>query len=145
MTCLRMIAVAFVRQSIMPDAAAQDIMGQQRFDTNLASFAAAQVTVGPVPCTAGFGDHPHVQPRNILGKMGNAELGSRPMHAACPRLSHTPGPLRRPAPDLGQHGEEVLALLLVGDVPKRPRTFRLVACKSATVDPCLHGDQYERR
>jgi crotonobetainyl-CoA:carnitine CoA-transferase CaiB-like acyl-CoA transferase len=33
------------------------------------------------------------------------------MHAVVPRLSRTPGALRRPAPELGEHEAEIRALL----------------------------------
>jgi crotonobetainyl-CoA:carnitine CoA-transferase CaiB-like acyl-CoA transferase len=43
--------------------------------------------------------------------MEDAELGSIPMHAVIPRLSGTPGALRRPAPALGQDEKDILASL----------------------------------
>jgi len=100
------------------DAIVQDFVGQRTLDSNLAFFAAAQVTVGPVYDAAGFGDDPHVQARGVLVEMEDVELGSLPMHAVCPRLSHTPGALRRPAPELGQHDEEVLISLLMEETQK---------------------------
>jgi crotonobetainyl-CoA:carnitine CoA-transferase CaiB-like acyl-CoA transferase len=39
-------------------------------------------------------------------------LGSLPMHNVIPRLSATPGAMRRPAPAPGEHTEEILAELL---------------------------------
>ncbi|WP_158741883.1 CaiB/BaiF CoA-transferase family protein [Acidisphaera sp. L21] len=78
---------------------------------NLAFFGAAEVTVGPVYDAAGFEADPHVQGRGVLMEMVDAEMGSLPMHAVVPRLSGTPGALRRAAPTLGQHEAEILGSL----------------------------------
>jgi len=43
--------------------------------------------------------------------MEDAQLGRLPMHNVIPRLSATPGALRRPAPTLGEHTAEILAEL----------------------------------
>ncbi|MGI4943560.1 MAG: CoA transferase, partial [Janthinobacterium lividum] len=78
---------------------------------NLAFFEAAETMVGPVYDAAGFEADPHVVGRGVLVEMEDAELGSIPMHAVVPRLSGTPGALRRPAPVLGQDEAEILASL----------------------------------
>lgn len=122
------------------DAIVQDFVGQRTLDSNLAFFAAAQVTVGPVYDAAGFGDDPHVQARGVLVEMEDAELGSVPMHAVCPRFSHTSGALRRPAPDLGQHGEEVLTSLAMEDAGKCSQDLQRVNCNAASPVSCSGGD-----
>lgn len=122
------------------DTLVQDFVGQHTLDANLAFFAAAQVTVGPVYDAAGFGDDPHVQVRGVLVEMEDAELGSLPMHAVCPRFSHTPGALRCPAPDLGQHDEEVLAFSSIEDGRKCPQELRLLTCSSTAAASCPAGD-----
>jgi crotonobetainyl-CoA:carnitine CoA-transferase CaiB-like acyl-CoA transferase len=38
----------------------------------------------------------------------DGHVGSLPMHDVVPRLSATPGALRRPAPALGEHNAELL-------------------------------------
>ena len=87
----------------------------------------------------GFGDDPHVQARGVLVEMEDAELGSVPMHAVCPRFSHTPGALRRPAPDLGQHDEEVLTSLPMEDAGKRSQDLQRVNCNAASAVSCSGG------
>jgi crotonobetainyl-CoA:carnitine CoA-transferase CaiB-like acyl-CoA transferase len=52
---------------------------------------------------------PHVEARQIVVDVPDAEIGSVSMHNVIPRLSATPGALRRPAPKLGEHNAEVLA------------------------------------
>jgi crotonobetainyl-CoA:carnitine CoA-transferase CaiB-like acyl-CoA transferase len=77
----------------------------------LALFEAAGVTVGPVCSVADLLDHPYVQGREAIVEMQDEELASLPMHNVIPRLSATPGAMRRPAPALGEHTREILAEL----------------------------------
>ena len=93
------------------DAVVAAFIGARSLAENLAFFEAAEVTVGPVYDARGFEADPHVQGRGVLVEMADADLGSLPMHAVVPRLSETPGALRRPAPALGEHEQEILAAL----------------------------------
>ena len=93
------------------DAVIQEFVGQRTLDENLAFFAEAETTVGPVYDAAGFELDPHVRGRGVLVEMEDRDLGSVPMHDVVPRLSGTPGALRRPAPALGEHEDEVMAML----------------------------------
>lgn len=127
------------------DATVQNIAGQHTLNSKPTLFAAAQVRVGLACDVIGFCDDPHGQARGVLVELVDAELGNLPMHVLRPCIVHAPSVLRRPAPDLDQHDDGVLALLPMGNVSKRPQTFRLVACNSATADPCSSGDQHERR
>jgi crotonobetainyl-CoA:carnitine CoA-transferase CaiB-like acyl-CoA transferase len=86
-------------------------IGARTLAENLRFFEAAEVTVGPVYDAAGFETDPHVVGRGVLVEMADAELGGVPMHAVVPRLSGTPGALRRPAPELGEHEAEILGPL----------------------------------
>jgi crotonobetainyl-CoA:carnitine CoA-transferase CaiB-like acyl-CoA transferase len=74
---------------------------------NLALFDAAGVTVGPVCSVADLLDHPYIRGREAIIEVADAEMGSMPMHNVIPRFSATPGPLRRPAPRVGEHNEEI--------------------------------------
>jgi crotonobetainyl-CoA:carnitine CoA-transferase CaiB-like acyl-CoA transferase len=74
----------------------------------LAFFDAAEVTVGPVCDEADLALHPYVIEREVLLELPDALMGSIPMHGVAPRLSTTPGALRRPAPALGEHNREIL-------------------------------------
>jgi crotonobetainyl-CoA:carnitine CoA-transferase CaiB-like acyl-CoA transferase len=93
------------------DAVVGAFIGARTLAENLAFFETAEVTVGPVYDASGFETDPHVQGRGVLVEMADDELGSLPMHAVVPRLSETPGALRRPAPALGEHEDEILAAL----------------------------------
>ncbi|MFK8253328.1 CaiB/BaiF CoA transferase family protein [Ancylobacter terrae] len=74
---------------------------------NLALFDAAGVTVGPVCSVADLLDHPFVEGREAIVELPDRDLGSVPMHNIIPRFSATPAPFRRPAPEVGEHTEEL--------------------------------------
>jgi crotonobetainyl-CoA:carnitine CoA-transferase CaiB-like acyl-CoA transferase len=75
----------------------------------LAIFEAAEVTAAPVYDIDQFVADPHVQARQIVVDVPDEEIGSVTVHNVIPRLSATPGALRRPAPKLGEHTAEILA------------------------------------
>ncbi len=93
------------------DAIIGDFVGRRTLEENLRFFEDAQTTVGPVYDAAGFERDPHVQGRGVLVEVEDEDLGSIPMHAVVPRLSKTPGGLRRRAPKLGENEAEILASL----------------------------------
>lgn len=95
------------------DAVVGAFVGERTLEENLRFFEAAETTVGPVYDAQGFERDAHVQGRGVLVEVPDAELGSMPMHAVMPRLSGTPGALRRPAPMLGEHEAEVFGGLPV--------------------------------
>jgi len=75
---------------------------------NLAIFEKAGVTAGPVYSVAELMDHPYIVGREAIVNLPDESLGQVPMHNIVPRLSHTPGQFRRPAPKLGEHTTEIL-------------------------------------
>jgi crotonobetainyl-CoA:carnitine CoA-transferase CaiB-like acyl-CoA transferase len=81
----------------------------------LAFFERAEVTVGPVCDEADLAADPYVAEREVLVELPDAHAGSLPMHNVVPRLSATPGALRRPAPALGEHNAEILRALGCSD------------------------------
>ena len=81
----------------------------------LAIFEAAEVTAAPIYDIDQFVADPHVQERQIVVDVPDEEIGSVTVHNVIPRLSATPGALRRPAPKLGQHTAEVLARIGIDD------------------------------
>ena len=78
---------------------------------NMEIFERAEVTAAPVYDIEQFMTDPHVTAREILVDLPDAEIGRLPMHNVIPRLSATPGRLRRPAPALGEHTAEILGSL----------------------------------
>ena len=78
---------------------------------NMEIFERAEVTASPVCDIDQFMADPHVIAREILVDLPDTQIGQLPMHNVIPRLSATPGRLRRPAPALGEHTAEVLGVL----------------------------------
>lgn len=76
----------------------------------LALFDEAGVTVGPVCDPADLMEDEFVREREAIIALPDAETGQLPMHNIPPRLSETPGAIRRPAPALGADTDDVLAL-----------------------------------
>jgi len=78
---------------------------------NMEVFEQAEVTAAPVYDIDQFIADPHVIARDILVDFPDDEMGRLPMHNVIPRLSATPGRLRRPAPRLGEQTAEILQSL----------------------------------
>jgi formyl-CoA transferase len=90
------------------DAAVADFIAARTLDENMTIFEAAEVTANPVYEIDQLIDDPHVQERGVLIEAPDAESGGVLMHNIIPRLSETPGRLRRPAPNLGEHTRSIL-------------------------------------
>jgi len=90
------------------DRPVADFIKARTLAENLAVFEAAEVTAAPVYDIDQFIADPHVQAREIVTDLPDAQMGSVPMHAVVPRLSGTPGEIRFPAPALGEHNDAIL-------------------------------------
>jgi crotonobetainyl-CoA:carnitine CoA-transferase CaiB-like acyl-CoA transferase len=85
-----------------------EFIAVKTLDENLAFFAAAEVTVGPVNDIASLLNDPHVRARGLLVDFPDDDMGCFPMHAITARLSDTPGAIRTSAPRLGEHTRDIL-------------------------------------
>jgi crotonobetainyl-CoA:carnitine CoA-transferase CaiB-like acyl-CoA transferase len=56
-----------------------------------------------------------VQAREIVVGLPDAELGTVSMHNVVPRLGATPGKIRTPAPELGEHTIAILRSIGMSD------------------------------
>jgi crotonobetainyl-CoA:carnitine CoA-transferase CaiB-like acyl-CoA transferase len=83
-------------------------IAQRTLAENMQVFEAAEVTATPIYEIDQLLDDPHVQERGVIVEAPDDEAGSVLMHNIIPRLSETPGRLRTPAPDLGEHTEAIL-------------------------------------
>ena len=90
------------------DAPVAAFIAARTLEENMRVFHAAEVTASPVYDIDQFLDDPHVQARGVVVEAPDEEIGSVLMHGVIPRLSETPGRLRRPAPRLGEHSAEIL-------------------------------------
>ncbi len=103
------------------DAAEQPIrefIAAHTLEEGMAFFEKNEITAAPVYDIAQFMDDPHVRARQILVDMPDAQMGTIPMHAVVPRLSDSPGAIRRPAPELGEHTAELLSRVGVDDAAR---------------------------
>ncbi|MEO1193805.1 MAG: CoA transferase [Pseudomonadota bacterium] len=96
------------------DAIIDAFFAQRTLEENLAFCAEAGLTVGPICDASDLVTHEYIRGRGVLVDVEDADLGSIPMHQVFPRLSETPGQIRRPAPSLGQDTDEILELLGIG-------------------------------
>lgn len=97
-----------VRNAEECEAPIREFIAARTLTEALKVFEEAEVTAAPVYEIDQFVADPHVRAREIVVEMPDEELQTIPMHAVVPRLSGSPGAIRRPAPALGEHTEEVL-------------------------------------
>jgi crotonobetainyl-CoA:carnitine CoA-transferase CaiB-like acyl-CoA transferase len=95
-------------RALVDDAVGAWFAGKRR-DEALALMREAHVTAGPVYTIADAMADAHFREREIIVEIDDPEIGGLPVHNIVPRLSRTPGVLRRPAPLLGEHTDAVLA------------------------------------
>jgi crotonobetainyl-CoA:carnitine CoA-transferase CaiB-like acyl-CoA transferase len=91
------------------DAVIGAFIATRTVDENVAYFAEAEVTIGPVNDVARLVIDPHVRERALISDYPDADMGRFPTQAVTARLSATPGSIRAPAPKLGEHSRAVLA------------------------------------
>ena len=100
-----------VRHAEECEAPISEFIAARTLDENMAVFAAAEVTAAPVYDIDQFLADPHVTEREIVVDVPDEQTGRLVMHNIIPRLSETPGRLRLPAPQLGEHTAEILGQL----------------------------------
>jgi crotonobetainyl-CoA:carnitine CoA-transferase CaiB-like acyl-CoA transferase len=100
-----------VRNAALCEAPIADFIAARSLAENMEIFEKAEVTAAPVYDIDQFLADPHVLAREIVVDVPDSDIGALPMHNVIPRLSATPGRLRRPAPRLGEHTAEVLGAL----------------------------------
>jgi crotonobetainyl-CoA:carnitine CoA-transferase CaiB-like acyl-CoA transferase len=100
-----------VRNADETEAPIVAFIAARTLEENMAAFEKAEVTASPVYDIDQFLADPHVQARGIVVDVPDAKLGRLTMHNIIPRLSETPGRLRRPAPEIGEHTAEILRQL----------------------------------
>ena len=83
-------------------------IGSKRLHEVLDVFEEAGITAGPIYDPALFSMDRHVVEREVLVRFPDPEVGDLVMHNVTPRLSKSPGGMRRPAPAVGEHTAEVL-------------------------------------
>lgn len=112
-------AAARVRNAEELDGIIADVMRRRTLAENLEYYEAHGVTVGPICDIADLIDHPYIRGRGVLQDFEDPDLDRLPMHQVFPRLSGTPGSIRRPAPRLGEDNAEILDELGYGEEAQR--------------------------
>ena len=77
-------------------------------DEALSTLLDADVAAAPVMDVRDLFDDPHVAARDMIPRVEHDHLGSVRMHGVVPRMSGSPGAIRSPGPELGEHTAEVL-------------------------------------
>jgi formyl-CoA transferase len=90
------------------DAIIGEFVAQRTQQENVDFFEKAEVTIGPIYDVRQILEDPHFIEREILAEYPDPQMGAFPMHPVVPRLMGTPGSIRSPAPDLGQHNRALL-------------------------------------
>ena len=86
---------------------------------NVVFFEKAEVTIGPIYDISQIFEDPHFIARELIADYPDADMGAFPMHHVVPRMSGTPGSIRTPAPQLGEHN-----LQLLGEIGVDADTYR---------------------
>ena len=97
------------------DTIVGDFIGAMDCAQALAFFKEEHVTVGPVYDVSEISDDPHIRERGVFVELPDEDMGSVPMHDVLPRLSKSPGAIRRRAPALGEHNLEILKTVGIDD------------------------------
>jgi crotonobetainyl-CoA:carnitine CoA-transferase CaiB-like acyl-CoA transferase len=92
-------------------ATLQPVFRQRTTAAWLALLNEAGVPAGPIYNMAQVYEDPHVRAREMLVELDHPIAGTIKNIGIPVKLSRTPGRIRRPAPLLGQHTEEVLSWL----------------------------------
>ena len=98
-----------VRHAEELDAIIGAFIGERTQAENVAYFEREEVTIGPIYDIAQIVQDPHVIERELIADYPDPDMGAFPMHHVVPRLSATPGAIRAPAPELGEHNRALLA------------------------------------
>ncbi len=93
------------------DAIVGGFIGRRTLAENVEFFERAEVTIGPVYDVSQFAMDRHVREREVIVELPDEDIGRLPMHNIVPRLSRTPGAIRRRAPRLGEHNAEVFGAI----------------------------------
>jgi formyl-CoA transferase len=99
---------------------------------NVTYFEKAEVTIGPIYDISQIVVDPHVIERELVADYPDADMVEFPMHHVVPRLSGTPGAIRTPAPQLGEHNRALLAELGIDDDAYAKLLAAGIVCEGTT-------------
>jgi len=117
------------------DAVIGAFIAQRTQAENVAFFEEAEVTIGPIYDIRQIFEDPHFLARELLADYPDNDMDSFPMHHVVPRLSGTPGSIRTPAPQLGEHNRDLLREAGVDDEAYAKLLAVGIACAGDTDKP----------
>jgi formyl-CoA transferase len=117
------------------DAVIGAFIAQRTQAENVAFFEEAEVTIGPIYDIRQIFEDPHFLARELLADYPDDDMDSFPMHHVVPRLSGTPGSIRTPAPQLGEHNRDLLREAGVDDEAYAKLLAVGIACAGDTDKP----------
>ncbi len=71
------------------------------------AFAEGEAAIAPIYSIADIVEDPQYLARETIVRVPHPKLGSVLMQNVIPRLSDTPGKIRHPGPEIGEHNDEV--------------------------------------
>jgi len=94
------------------DSIVADWVADRTREEALSTLVDAGVAAAAVMDVRDLFEDPHVEARDMIPRVEHKQLGSVRMHGVVPRLSGSPGAIRSPGPEVGEHTDEVLRELL---------------------------------
>ena len=89
------------------DALIQEWVGQHTTEEVLAAFAEHEAAIAPINSIEDIAHDPQFAARQTITTVEHPTLGPVKMQNVIPTLTGTPGQIRRPAPEIGEHNREV--------------------------------------
>jgi len=88
------------------------VFGEKTTEEWTEELEAAGIPCGPIQGVDQVVNHPQIQAREMMVEIDHPGAGPLLMPASPVKLSETPAKVEQPAPELGQHTEEILSRLL---------------------------------
>ena len=89
------------------DEIIQDWIGKRTAEEVMQAFADGEAAIAPIYSIADIVKDPQYLARETIVRVPHPKLGSVLMQNVIPRLSDTPGRIRHPGPEIGEHNEEI--------------------------------------
>jgi formyl-CoA transferase len=89
------------------DEIIQGWIGERTTEEVMAAFAEGEAAIAPIYSIADIVEDPQYLARETIIRIPHPKLGSVLMQNVIPRLSDTPGRIRHPGVDVGEHNEEI--------------------------------------
>ncbi len=103
------------------DAHVQAFLADRKVADVEREVAEVDFPMAPMNTMEEFANHPHTIARGFIDELVDPHLGDYRAPGAPYRFSATPWTVRRPAPDLNQHGDELRAALIPTTSSREPR------------------------